>query len=207
MQDLLDVFVASLVIGFSIAAPVGPIGLLTIQRTLEHGPRAGLATGLGAAGADAVYGAIGAYGVSWVTRTLVSMRVPLMLFGAGLLLWMAWRLVRSPVSVLAAASRPAANGWQCFASTFALTISNPATIVSFIAIFGTISGRTAVSAPGTMVLGGWMGSALWWLLLSGVVGRLRSRFDSRWRRRINLASAGVLALFALASLMSLLTSA
>ena len=72
------VFLSSLLIGLSIAAPVGPIGLLTIQRSLEHGPRAGLATGLGAAAADAVYGAIGAYGVAWLVNALVAARVILL---------------------------------------------------------------------------------------------------------------------------------
>ena len=137
----LEIFLSSLLIGLSIAAPVGPIGLLTIQRSLEHGARAGLATGLGAAAADAVYGAIGAYGVSWLVNALVAARVPLALFGGGFLLWMAWQLWRAPVAQRAASTAPARNGWQYFASTFVLTLSNPATIFSFIAIFGSMAGR------------------------------------------------------------------
>jgi len=202
-MNLLTVFASALLIGLSIAAPVGPIGLLTIQRTLEHGPRAGLATGLGAACADMVYGAIGAYGVSWLIRALVAARVPLALFGAAFLLWMAWGLVRAQATDHAATAAPARSDWQYFATTFVLTLSNPATIFSFIAVFGTLAGRSAVDAPGTMVLGVLVGSALWWLFLSSLVGRLRERFDSRWRRRINLASASVLAGFALWQLSSL----
>ncbi len=196
-MELLAVFASALLIGLSIAAPVGPIGLLTIQRSLEHGPRAGLATGLGAAAADAVYGAVGAYGVSWLIGALVAARVPLALFGAAFLLWMAWGLVRTQPTERAAAAAPARNDWQYFATTFVLTLSNPATILSFIAVFGTLAGRSAVDAPGTMVLGVLIGSALWWMFLSTAVGRLRERFDSRWRRRINFASATVLAGFAL----------
>jgi threonine/homoserine/homoserine lactone efflux protein len=203
-MEMLSVFAASLLIGLSIAAPVGPIGLLTIQRSLEHGPRAGLATGLGAAAADAVYGAVGAYGVSWLIGALVAARVPLALFGGGFLLWMAWGLVHAPVAARAAQTAPARDGWQYFATTFVLTLSNPATIVSFIAIFGSLAGGRPVSAPGTMVLGVLVGSALWWLLLSSVVGRLRERFDARWRRRVNLVSATVLAVFALWQLLALL---
>ncbi|WP_128000052.1 LysE family translocator [Piscinibacter defluvii] len=202
-MDLLAVFASALLIGLSIAAPVGPIGLLTIQRSLEHGPRAGLATGLGAAAADAVYGAVGAYGVSWLIGALVAARVPLALFGAAFLLWMAWGLVRAPAAERAAQAAPARNGWQYFATTFVLTLSNPATIFSFIAVFGTLAGRSTVSAPGTMVLGVLLGSALWWLFLSTAVGHLRERFDARWRRRVNLASATVLAGFALWQLGSL----
>lgn len=190
-------FLASLLIGLSIAAPVGPIGLLTIQRSLEHGPRAGLATGLGAAAADAVYGAIGAYGVAWLVHALVAARAPLALLGGAVLLWMAWQLLRAPVAERAASTAPARNGWQYFAGTFVLTLSNPATIVSFIAIFGAMAGRAASPSPALMVAGVFVGSALWWLFLSGTVGRLRERFDARWRRRVNLVSAAVLAGFAL----------
>ena len=202
-MDPLWLFLSSLLIGLSIAAPVGPIGLLTIQRSLEHGSRAGLATGLGAAAADAVYGAIGAYGVSWLVKALVAARVPLAIFGGGFLLWMAWQLVRTPVATWTASTAPARNGWQYFAGTFVLTLSNPATIFSFIAIFGSLAGRAATGSPALMVAGVLIGSALWWLALSSAVGRLRERFDARWRRRVNLASAAVLAGFALWQLVSL----
>ncbi len=198
------VFLSSIVIGLSIAAPVGPIGLLTIQRSLEHGPRAGLATGLGAAAADAVYGAIGAYGVAWLVNALVAARVPLALFGGAVLLWMALQLLRAPVAERAASTAPARNGWQYFAGTFVLTLSNPATIFSFVAIFGAMAGRAASASPAVMVAGVLVGSALWWLFLSSVVGRLRERFDARWRRRVNLVSAAVLAGFALWQWASLL---
>jgi threonine/homoserine/homoserine lactone efflux protein len=201
--DALSIFLSSLLIGLSIAAPVGPIGLLTIQRSLEHGARAGLATGLGAAAADAVYGAIGAYGVSWLVNALVAARVPLALFGGGFLLWMAWQLMRAPVAARAASTAPARNGWQYFAGTFVLTLSNLATIFSFVAIFGAMAGRAATGSPAWMVAGVAIGSALWWLALSSAVSRLRERFDARWRRRINLASATVLAGFALWQLLSL----
>jgi threonine/homoserine/homoserine lactone efflux protein len=199
-----SVFLSSLLIGLSIAAPVGPIGLLTIQRSLEHGARAGLATGLGAAAADAVYGAIGAYGVSWLVNALVAARVPLALFGGAFLLWMAWQLVRAPVVARAASTAPAANGWQYFATTFVLTLSNPATIFSFIAIFGAMAGRAGTGSPALMVFGVLVGSALWWLMLSSAVGRLRERFDAAWRRRVNLLSAAVLGVFAFWQLASLL---
>lgn len=203
-MDLLPLFLSSLLIGLSIAAPVGPIGLLTIQRSLAHGPRAGLATGLGAAAADAVYGAIGAYGVSWLIGALIAARVPLALFGAAFLLWMAWRLVRTPLAEQAAAA-PAGSLWRYFAGTFVLTLSNPATIISFIAVFGAMaaSQRVAVASPALMVFGVLLGSAAWWLFLSSAVGRLRERFDDTWRKRINGLSACVLSGFALWQLVSL----
>lgn len=211
MTELLPLFLSSLLIGFSIAAPVGPIGLLTIQRSLDHGPRAGLATGMGAAVADAAYGAVGAYGVSWLIGALVAARVPLALFGSAFLLWMAWKLLRAPLAERAAAdTAPAASGWQYFAGTFVLTLSNPATIFSFIAIFGAMAGTSsahgAVASPALMVFGVLLGSALWWLFLSSAVGRLRGRFDAVWRRRVNRLSAALLAGFALWQLASLARS-
>ena len=208
-MELLPLFLSSLLIGLSIAAPVGPIGLLTIQRSLDHGARAGLATGLGAAAADALYGAVGAYGVTWLVNALIALRVPLALFGGAFLLWMAWRLVRAPLAARAAITTPVegsaapARGWQYFAGTFVLTLSNPATIFSFIAIFGAMGSRTAIASPAVMVAGVLIGSALWWLFLSSAVGRLRGRFDAVWRRRINWVSAAVLAGFALWQLASL----
>ena len=206
-MDWVPLFLSSLLIGLSIAAPVGPIGLLTIQRSLDHGARAGLATGLGAAAADAVYGAVGAYGVTWLVDALIAARVPLALFGGAFLLWMAWKLWRAPLAERAAATAPAAGAWQYFGGTFLLTLSNPATIFSFIAIFGSMSGglgnRGAVASPAVMVAGVLIGSALWWLFLSGAVGHLRERFDARWRRRVNLVSALVLAGFAVWQLASL----
>lgn len=192
-----SLFAQSLVIGLSIAAPVGPIGLLTIQRTLQFGPATGLATGLGAAVADAVYGAVGAFGVTALIDALTAARVPLAVGGGLFLLWMAWRIARAPVVAHVAAASGGSDLLRCFAGTFVLTLSNPATIISFVAVFGALAGRAAVNSPWTMIAGVLVGSALWWLLLSALVGRLRERFDATWRRRVNLVSAAVLTAFAL----------
>jgi threonine/homoserine/homoserine lactone efflux protein len=200
---LAALFAQSLLIGFSIAAPVGPIGLLTIQRTLNHGPAAGLATGMGAAVADAAYGAVGAFGVTVLIQALTAARLPLVLGGAVFLLWMAWAIWRAPVAEQAAPAGGGKDLLRCFAGTFVLTLSNPATILSFIAVFGTLAGRLQVASPWTMIAGVLIGSALWWLLLATVVGRLRERFDATWRRRVNVASAAVLSGFALWQVLDL----
>jgi threonine/homoserine/homoserine lactone efflux protein len=199
----LALFAQSLLIGFSIAAPVGPIGLLTIQRTLQLGTRAGLATGLGAAVADAVYGAVGAFGVTALIEVMTSARLPLAAGGGAFLLWLGYRTWRAPIAEQAAQVRGGADLLRCFAGTFVLTLSNPATILSFVAVFGAIAGRSVVASPWTMIAGVLLGSALWWWLLSTVVGRLRERFDLRWRRRINQASALLLAGFAVWQLAQL----
>jgi threonine/homoserine/homoserine lactone efflux protein len=193
----LALFAQSLLIGLSIAAPVGPIGLLVIQRTLRHGTAVGLATGLGAAAADALYGAVGAFGVSWVIDTLSSARLPLGLGGGLFLLWLAWRIWHAPPAHRVASAGATQGLAQNFAGTFVLTLSNPSTIFSFIAVFGTLGARLVVPAPWTMVAGVLLGSALWWLMLSAVVGRLRSRFDQRAQTWVNRVSALLLAGFAL----------
>jgi threonine/homoserine/homoserine lactone efflux protein len=192
----LTLFTQSMWIGLSIAAPVGPIGLLVIQRTLQHGRATGLATGLGAAAADAVYGAIGAFGVGWLIGWLSEARVALALGGGAFLLWLAWRTWRAAPADHAAAVVAGPSLLRSFGATFGLTLSNPATIVSFIAVFGALAGRGAPASPWPMVLGVLLGSALWWLLLSGLVGVLRGRFDVRAQRMVNRVSALLLAGFA-----------
>lgn len=199
MSPALSFFVQSLWIGLSIAAPVGPIGLLVIQRTLRHGAAVGLATGFGAAVADALYGALGAFGVSALVAGLQALRVPLVLGGGAFLLWLAWRTWHAAAPTREAAVQSGPGLAASFAGTFALTLSNPATILSFIAIFGSVLGsRGTVSAsPWWMVAGVLAGSALWWLLLCAAVAALRQRFDERAQRAVGRVSALMLAGFAL----------
>jgi threonine/homoserine/homoserine lactone efflux protein len=204
----LKLFLQSMAIGLSIAAPVGQIGVLAIQRTLQHGRAAGLATGLGAAFADAVYGAVGAFGVSTVIAFLVASKPYFAGFGAVFLLWLAWRIARQPALPPQAGSAPPQRLAGYLGSTFLLTLSNPGTILSFIAIFGALAGRLqAVASPWVMVGGVLLGSALWWLLLAAVVGALRQRFDARWQRRVNGLSAALLTGFAVWQLATLLGAA
>lgn len=194
------VFWQAVWIGLSIAAPVGPIGLLVIQRTLRHGMAVGLATGLGAAVADAAYGAVGAFGVTALMAWLQGVRVPLVLGGGVFLFWLAWRTWQAAPAAALAEPVPARRAalWPSFAGTFLLTLSNPATVLSFMAIFGALAAQQrGVAAPALMVAGVLAGSALWWLALCAAVGRLRQRFDARAQRWVGRVSALMLAGFAL----------
>lgn len=192
MESLL--FFKAALIGLSIAAPVGPIGLLCMQRSLGHGAWIGFLSGLGAASADACYGALGAFGVSAITQTFVALAQPLAWAGGLFLAVMGlrlWRTVPAPTTGTAVAtlSAPAA-----FASVFALTLTNPLTILSFVAVFASLGGgmATTPAAAAWMVAGVFTGSALWWLALAIGVAALRQRIDLRWRWRINRATGLVL---------------
>ena len=193
----------SMLIGLSIAAPVGPIGLLTIQRSIDRGPAAGLATGMGAAVADGLYGALG---LAAIIHALVEARVWLTIGGVLFMLELARRTWLKPPAESAARVEGASDLLHCFSTTLLLTLSNPMTILSFIAVFGSMSTQFATTSPWIMIGGVFVGSALWWLALSTVIGRMGQRFDLRWRRRINRASALLLAALAIWQLGSLLAS-
>lgn len=191
------IFLKSVLIGLSIAVPVGPIGLLCIQRTLEYGSRVGLATGMGAAVADALYGAIGAFGVTALITLLTQARPQLTVAGAIFLLWLAWRNWRSADPQMAAAGQSGVKLWRAFGGTFLLTLSNPSTILSFIAVFSALAEGMSQGSPGWMILGVFLGSTFWWLVLVALVGRLRVALTMNHLRMIRRASAMILAGFAL----------
>ncbi|MFN3334975.1 MAG: LysE family translocator [Caldilinea sp.] len=190
-------FFRGLLLGFAIAAPVGPIGLLVIQRTLNDGRLVGLMSGLGAATADAVYGAIAAFGLSLLTAFLVEQQMWLGLAGGLFLCYLGVRTVTAlPASQAAAVeSRGLLGAWS---TTLALTLTNPMTILAFVAIFAgaglaTASGDTLAAL--LLVAGVFLGSAAWWLLLSGGVSLLRGFVNTTTLRWINWIAGGVIVAF------------
>lgn len=191
----IELFGRAMVVGCSIAAPVGPVGVACIRRTLAGGARAGFLSGLGAATADLVYGALGAFGVSAVITSLVSWRRPLAAVGGLFLCWMGAQILRVASVPVDGRRNHLHHTSGGFLATFLLTLSNPLTILSFVAVFGSLAGgMTAGSSSAfVMVAGVFAGSALWWLLLAGTVACLRQRIDPRCERGIN-RTAGVLLL-------------
>lgn len=182
-------------VGLMIAAPVGPIGLLCIQRTLSRGARIGAASGLGAAAADAIYGAIGAAGLTAVIQLFTALSQHLAIFGALFLAWMGIRLVQTPATDGPAAASEGEGIFTAFGSTMLLTLANPMTILSFIAVFAALGGNQelASGAMATMVIGVFSGSALWWLVLTGSVTLVRHKINQSTLSLISRA-AGVLLL-------------
>ncbi|PWC56362.1 LysE family transporter [Azospirillum sp. TSO22-1] len=211
-MDTTFLFLKGAVIGLSIAAPVGPIGLLCIRRTLADGAAVGFATGLGAATADAAYGAVAGFGLAAVTDLLLGWQTALRLVGGLVLLWLGFATMRAhPAKGPAeqAAETPTAHGLAgAYATTVVLTLANPATIISFVAVFGALGLAEAGGAPALgasmLVLGVFLGSAAWWLVLSAGVGVFRRRVTAAAMLWINRASGAVLAGFGLLALAAAL---
>jgi threonine/homoserine/homoserine lactone efflux protein len=196
--------VRGFVLGFTIAAAVGPISLLCIRRTLAEGRLIGLVSGLGVATADATYGAVAAFGLTALTDLLVDGRRVLGVVGGLFLLWLAWRTFRAVPGGTAATDAPRRRGLPgAYLSTFGLTLTNPMTILSFAALFVAL-GVTGGDAAGATLLtaGVFAGSAMWWVILVGFVGVLRTRVTSAGLRRVNLASGLLIGAFAVAALAS-----
>jgi threonine/homoserine/homoserine lactone efflux protein len=194
-----------LIIGFSIAAPVGPIGVLCIRRTLAEGRASGFVSGLGAATADAVYGCIAGFGLTFISSILISQQVWLRLVGGLFLCYLGLRtFLARPAEEAASAKGRGLIG--AYASTFFLTLTNPMTILSFAAVFAGLGVGSASGGYGSaslLVLGVFLGSALWWLTLSGGVGLFRTKFRPDWLRWVNRISGVIITGFGLIALLSL----
>jgi len=199
-------FLQGLVLGFSIAVPVGPIGLLCLRRSLAHGRLSGLVSGLGAATADALYGLVAALGLTAVTHFLLAYQRPLQLTGALFLLYLGVATLRSSPPVTAAPAAPASTLASDYLSTLFLTLANPLTILSFLGIFAGLGVGTSAATPFsafTLVLGVFLGSAAWWLILSLTASTLGTRLQPHRFRVLNISSGLLLAAFGLWQLAKL----
>jgi threonine/homoserine/homoserine lactone efflux protein len=200
-----DLFVRGLVLGFTIAAAVGPISLLVIRRTLAEGRLVGLVSGMGVATADGTYGAIAAFGLTAITDLLVDWHQALGLIGGAFLLWLAWRTFNAVPGEAATTSNGRRGLAGAYLSTLGLTMTNPMTILSFAALFVGL-GVTGGDAAGatSLTLGVFAGSAAWWVVLVTVVGAFRSRLTPTGLRRVNMASGLLIGAFAVVAIASAL---
>jgi threonine/homoserine/homoserine lactone efflux protein len=202
----LSFFIRGLIIGFSIAAPVGPIGLLCIRRTLSEGRLAGFLSGMGAASADMFYGAVAAFGLEAAQHFLVGQSNWMRIMGGIFLLYLGFKTFSSkPVE---GAVEPRTVGlFGAFLTTFLLTITNPITILSFIAIFaGLRLGNTGQNylLASMMVLGVFLGSAAWWLTLSTGVSLLQTKLTPALLTWINRMAGIIIFSFGIYSLGSIM---
>ena len=193
-----------LVLGFTIAAAVGPISLLTIRRTLAHGRVYGLASGLGVALADATYAAIAAFGLTAITSVLVGGRVLLALVGGAFLVVLAIRTMASrPNEVAVVAERPGLAA--AFGSIFGLTMTNPMTILSFAGLFAGLGLTGTGGADAALLVAGvFLGSATWWVVLTSVVAALRSRVTIPVLTWVNRVSGAAILIFGVVAILGAL---
>ncbi len=200
-------FAKGLLIGFLMAFPIGPMGVLCIRRSLVHGRTMGFVTGLGIATGDALYGAVAAFGLTAVSSLLMSQERLITIIGGLFLLYLGIKFMLS-----VPAENPHSNDGtlpllSTYVSTVALTLTNVATILSFVAIFavfGLGNGTNGWTAAGLMTVGVFIGSMSWWIVLSEGVHHLRSRLSIRSLRWGNVLSGVIIAGFGVAACVTVL---
>ena len=190
-------FIRGVLIGLSVAAPVGPMGVLCIRRTLAFGRRIGLATGLGVATADATYAAVAGFGLTAISGLLLREQTPIRLIGGLFLCYLGLKTIRAEPAE-AAGPDTGATPIGAYSSAAGLTLTNPLTILTFMGIFAGLGAGTtgrAWDSAAMLVLGVLLGSALWWVILSNGVALLRDRLTLRALRWVNVVSGCILAGF------------
>jgi threonine/homoserine/homoserine lactone efflux protein len=189
-------FIKGFLIGLIVAAPLGPIGIISLQRTFSKGYLAGVFSGLGISTADAIYGAFAVFGVTAMSSFLLSQQLWLRIIGGMVICGFGIRIYSQAGYQKMAAS---ANNKSCFGAYFSalvLTLVNPALIISFAAIFASLGiTRTNHYASILLIVGVFSGSAIWWVFLSGMASRLQKRFTDSFIRKINQVSGFLIAGF------------
>ena len=196
----LDVFLRGLVLGIMVAAPVGPVGLLCIRRTIQKGLFIGFASGFGAAFADAFFSAVAALGVTAITDILQTYNDPIHVVGGAFLVLVAWHTWRDKPRVVSTEEveekylkRAHLHGaLKAMATSFVITITNPATIFGVMAVVATFGGLRDRVEAGMIIAGIFAGSSLWWLMLSGGVSLFRKRFTEQGVTALNRVTAVIL---------------
>ena len=197
-------FLKGLAFGFLLAATVGPMWILCFRRTLAHGRLFGFVSGMGVATADALYGSMAAFGLTAISGFLLAQKTWLAAIGGAFLCWLGVKILLShpgnrPAEV------PAGSLAMAYTSTFALTLTNPATILAFVAIFAGLglAASASYAEAALLVLGVVIGSAVWWTMLALGAGWLRKRAGPRLLRAINVVAGLSILAFGVVQLASL----
>lgn len=194
--DEISVFFRGLVLGVVIAAPVGPVGILCIRRTLERGIFAGVATGLGAAVADAIFAGIAAFGVTAALSLLTGLEKEIRLFGGLFLMIMAIRMFLKKIEMDRVHVVSAASLIKAFMTGFIITFTNPLTIIGILAVIATFAGHLSYVQAATLTGGIFCGSLAWWLFLGGGVFLIRRHFTNGALTWVNRGTAILLLVLA-----------
>lgn len=169
------ILIKSIILGFAVAAPVGPINLLCMRRTLVFGRRAGIVSGLGAALADVFFATVAAFGFTAVSRFLEHYGDHIHVFGGIILCVIAWRIYHSKlIEEKKHQDQSARTLWKYFLTSFFLTLTNPTTVFSFMALFAGIGLK---GKPLLVVIGVFLGSMVWWTILTYGIAKLNISHD------------------------------
>jgi len=191
------IFLKGLAFGFVLAATVGPMWVLCLRRTLAFGAAAGLASGLGIAVADGIYGAVAAFGLTAISGFLLGHAFWIGLVGTVFLIYLGVKTLLSATPKIESDEKPIALP-AAFLSTLGLTLANPPTILAFAAIFAGLglSSNASYAAAALVTWGVFLGSASWWLILASTAGTLRGRLGPGLMRGINVVSGVSILAFA-----------
>jgi len=199
-------FIKGMLCGLAIAAPVGPVGILTAKRTLSFGKRAGTMVGLGAAIADTIFGVIAAFGLHFVSEWFIANAFWLRCIGGSLMILVAIWILRHPPREDTKRPRSIDGMAGDFAAAFALTITNPMTILSFGWVFVAADAVVSVGDIGgawTLIGGVFAGSFGWFLCMMVAFSTFRHRFSIEGLQKINRYCAWLIAVFGVLVLFSL----
>lgn len=202
MFEEIGVFYRGLVIGLMIAAPVGPIGLLCIRRTIHKGLLIGFATGIGAACADTIFGAISSFSVAAILNFVKHYETQIRLIGGAFLVIVAWHTWHDPPRQPPQNKVSATGAVAALLSGLVITLTNPVTMCAILAVVATFGGLINNRDAPALVAGIFGGSTLWWLMLSGGVSLVRGHFTESRVMLINRSTAVVLAALAAYAMLS-----
>ncbi|NLU39810.1 MAG: LysE family transporter [Bacteroidales bacterium] len=204
---ILEFLYKGLILGFSVAAPVGPIGILCINRTINKNFAAGFVSGLGAATADLIYGLIAGLGLTAISTFLINQKLWIQLIGLVFLFYIGIKTIMKKETEIEFNSDTDKGLLKDYLSTLFLTVTNPMTILFFIAVFAglglskTVNGFYSVIQ---LILGVFIGSGIWWLFLSGLTNKLKTNITKRVLRRVDLVSGILIMFFGLLILIDLI---
>jgi threonine/homoserine/homoserine lactone efflux protein len=199
-------YLRGIAIGFAIAAPIGPVGLLCIRKALADGRLAAWMAGLGAALADTVFGAVVGLGLGAVSHFLNGHAVTLKLIGGIFMLALGVKTWRAGTYAWEPDKTKGLGLWQDFAATFLITMTNPATILGVMGVFAAFGAAAQPAGPGQawlLVAGVFCGSALWWAVLTEMTILVRARFTPARMRLFNHVSGALLVTLGIGALASL----
>lgn len=196
----LSFLIKGLILGIAVAMPVGPIGILCINRTLNKNYLSGIISGMGAATADMMYGVIAAFGLTFISNFLIDHRYNFQIVGGIFLLFMGIRTYRKKKVNFDKKEIPKGNLIRDYFSTFILTLSNPATILFFTAIFAAMGlaniNANYISAL-ILIAGVFAGSGIWWIFLSGITNKFRYKISTKFLHHINIISGIGIVIFSI----------